>query len=164
VIAKVQQVVADMKVVPPGAGPFTAARAGFEAALNTVEPAKAAAPLKDVVLSDFSRGRALMTRVRKNATGLDQYLREVWDFDGNGAAPPLSSGGVRGILYDQVASKTKVKDTFHVPLERWEGYLGKKRVSELKKLSKDQQFKEVHPHIVGQLVRHAASISHVGKA
>ena len=26
-----------------------------------------------------------------------------------------------------------------------------------------QQFKEVHPHVIGQLVRHAATISHVGK-
>ncbi|NOK16171.1 hypothetical protein [Corallococcus carmarthensis] len=104
--------------------------------------------LKDVVLSDFSFGRGLMRNVRARAPGLSRYLREIWDFDGVGGAPPFPAGEVGGILYDQ--STGGDPRIFHVPPTRWQQFHGKIATS-------------VHSNIPDLLACHAASVSNVGR-
>ena len=116
---------------------------------SAATPAKSMGQLKDVVLSDFSRGRSLMWTVRNNSHGMSRYLREVWDFEGNAGPTPSSSAGVRGILYDQSTSKVPDPRSFHVPPERWESY-------------HHAVVKNVHGNIPEMLAYHAASISSVG--
>jgi len=103
--------------------------------------------LKNVVLSDFSRGRQLMYSVRTRAKGLEPYLREIWDFDGKGGAPPYSTGKVRGIIYDQEFGNDP--RSYHVPAPRWSRY----------------HEKVVDPHglIPNMLMWHAGEQSSVGK-
>jgi len=71
------------------------------------------AAITDVVLSNFSFGRALMYNFLAKSNGIDRCLREIWDFDGVSGAPPYSVKGARGILYDQKQSNDP--HNFHVP-------------------------------------------------
>jgi hypothetical protein len=103
--------------------------------------------LTNVVLSCFSRGRALMTTVRGRAQGIDRFLREGWDFDGVGGSPGV---GVRTITYDQHRTRIRQADTFHVPPERWVKY-------------HNAVIANVHGDIPAMLACHAATISRVGK-
>jgi hypothetical protein len=75
--------------------------------------------LSDLILSDFSTGRALLTEIRK-AHGLEAYLREIWDFDGQTSPiPSLPKGGGQLLLYNQQVSPGHA-NVFHLPLSRWE--------------------------------------------
>ena len=123
-----------------------AAAIGSEAA----SAARSAPALKHVVLSAFSRGRELMWNVRRNAPGLAGFLREVWDFDGNAGPAPYTSGGVRGILYDQAMPKGPDARSYHVPPERWVPYHHK-------------VVENVHGNVPEMLAWHAATVSRVGK-
>ncbi len=103
--------------------------------------------LENVVLSDFSHGRALMWTVRKQLPSLNRFLREVWDFDGVHGPAPVAP---RGILYDQgKGSAPAASTTFHVPPERWQEY-------------HHAIIKNVHGDIPAMLACHAATISSVG--
>jgi hypothetical protein len=103
--------------------------------------------LKNVVLSCFSRGRALMVNVRNRAQGLGHFLREAWDFDGVGGSPPA---GIRALLYDQQKTGVRRVNNFHVPPERWINYHTK-------------VIPNVHGDIPLMLACHAATISRVGQ-
>lgn len=103
--------------------------------------------LSHVVLSCFSRGRALMANVRHQAQGINQFLREVWDFDGVGGSLPA---GVRALTYDQHKTSAKRADSFHVPPERWVKY-------------HNAVIANVHGDIPAMLACHAATISRVAK-
>jgi hypothetical protein len=75
--------------------------------------------LSDLILTDFSTGRALLTEIRK-APGLEAFLREIWDFDGQkSATPTLPKGGGQLLLYNQQVSPG-LFNVFHLPLSRWE--------------------------------------------
>ncbi len=104
--------------------------------------------LRNVVLSDFSHGRALMWSVRRQSPGLDRFLREVWDFDGVHAAVPVSP---RAIVYDQGSGAAASHTTFHVPPERWQEY----HHAILKR-------EQLHGDLPAMLACHAATISSVG--
>jgi hypothetical protein len=106
---------------------------------------------RNVVLSDFSRGRQNMYHFKKAAPQLDGYLREIWDFDGVTGAPPYQGAPVRGIVYDQAASNNP--HSFHAPPSRWEKYHN----------SKHLRFDDVHGDFPAMLAWHAATISTVGK-
>jgi hypothetical protein len=110
------------------------------------------ATLKNVVLSDFSRGLSLLHTVRARAVGLGRFLREIWDFDGTGSTP-AASAQVRVIHYDQ---KDVVSDAnnFHVPPKLWFGYHG---AGALKPGA------NVHSNIPDMLGWHAAEVSKVGR-
>jgi hypothetical protein len=97
--------------------------------------------LKDVVLSCFSRGRQLLSAIRAKSIGLESYLREIWDFDGVGGAPPYTTGTVRGIIYDQLISNDP--RSYHVPLQRWSRFW--------------QRVTDPHGYIPDKLMWHAAS-------
>jgi hypothetical protein len=75
-------------------------------------------PLKDLILSDFSAGRLLMTQIRP-APHLAAFLREIWDFDGAQAAVPSVSGAIRLIHYAKHFSGRPKADDFHLPVPRW---------------------------------------------
>jgi hypothetical protein len=112
-----------------------------------------AAGLKNVVLSDFSRGLALMHTVRANCVGMSRFLREIWDFDGTGGAPPTPSPQVRVIHYDQ---KDVVSDAnnFHVPAKLWVGFHGPAALSPTA---------NVHSNIPDMVGWHAAEVSKFGR-
>lgn len=103
--------------------------------------------LSHVVLSCFSRGRALLGNVRSKAKGINHFLREIWDFDGVGGSPPA---GIRALMYDQAKTSIKTVDRFHVPPERWVKY-------------HNAVVANVHGDIPAMLACHAATISRVGK-
>jgi len=73
--------------------------------------------LSDLILSDFSSGRALLTKLRP-APGLEASLREIWDFDGQQAVAPAHPKGGQLLLYNQQVSPGHV-NVFHLPLSRW---------------------------------------------
>jgi hypothetical protein len=73
--------------------------------------------LSDLILSDFSSGRALLTKIR-SAPGLEASLREIWDFDGQQAVAPSLPKGGKLLLYNQQVSPAPV-NVFHLPLSRW---------------------------------------------
>jgi hypothetical protein len=150
VIAKVRQASSPSEAFERTPGLFGKARAEFEAVISAPDPASLAAPLRNVVLSDFSYGRCLMWNVRKSAHGLNHFLREVWDFDGNGGAAPYSTKDVKGILYDQ--SRTADWRSYHVPAERWVAY--HRTVV---------NWHAVHGDIPAMLCWHAASVSNVAR-
>jgi hypothetical protein len=134
-------------LIQPSKSKAAVAKAGVASAATAATPIDYTAALQHVVLSGFSRGRGLMWTVRQKAAGIQRHLREVWDFDGVGAAPPFSSGNVRGILYDRRNDAHDAR-SFHVPPERWIAF--HKRV-----------VRSVHSNIPDMLAWHAASISGV---
>jgi hypothetical protein len=73
--------------------------------------------LSDLILSDFSTGRTVLTKIR-SAPGLEAFLREIWDFDGQRAAAPALPKGGQVLLYNQQVSPGHV-NVFHLPLSRW---------------------------------------------
>jgi hypothetical protein len=107
--------------------------------------------LKNVVLSDFSHGRVLLGVVRSHASGLNQYLREIWDFDGVHAAAPRVGGG-RTLIYNQSSVSSSDHTTFPVPPSRWQEYHHKILTTE-----------QNHGDLPARLAYHAATISLVGK-
>jgi hypothetical protein len=164
----VEQIINQVRNTPQGAaGAGAGAPAGAEAArtpraattpverlVTTDATRKKGAPpprptssaLKNVVLSDFSRGRELASRMRASAKGLTTFLREVWDFDGVGGAIPSAP---RVLTYDQHGGAGVAKDHFHVPPKRWVKY-------------HNAVIANVHGDIPAMLARHAATISGVG--
>lgn len=133
-------------------GPFAAARAAFDAVATV--PVQYAPELKNVVLSNFSRGRGLMNSIRKAAPGLGSYLREVWDFDGNAAPAPEPSAGVRVLRYDQALSVKSTPSLFHVPPPRWVEFHGEAAL---------KPGANVHSNIPDMLAWHTATVSRSGK-
>ncbi len=108
--------------------------------------------MKNVILSDFSRGRPLLSRVR-NAPGMAALLREIWDFDGVGGAPPGPPKGGRAFLYTQGAIGPG-HNVFYLPLPRWARFpfYAQARLSN----------NGVHGDIPQRLCLHASRISEFG--
>jgi|SRR5271166_941359 len=104
--------------------------------------------VENVVLSCFSFGRCLMGTLRQNMPGLGGFLREVWDFDGNGCPRPTSSSKVKAILYDQEV--TNSPSAFHVPKQRWSAFPGFPKT-------------DAHGGIPNRLMWHTTTVSAVGK-
>lgn len=74
--------------------------------------------MKHIILSDFSRGRAVMNAMRAADMGMSPYIREIWDFDGKGGPPPIAPKGGQAIVFDQEYGGGG-HNFFHVPLVRW---------------------------------------------
>jgi hypothetical protein len=105
--------------------------------------------LQHVVLSDFSHGRQLMWTVRKQSSGMERFLREVWDFDGVHGPGPVSP---RAILYYAMGSgSASSPDNYPVPPKRWVGWH-----------NKILEPKQMHGDVPAMLACHAATISRVG--
>ena len=106
--------------------------------------------VKEVVLSDFSRGRDLLVNLTKHAPGLSKSVREVWDFDGTGMAAPHLG---RLITYDHANQngtyKTNGALKFHAPPKRWINF-------------HHMIPNDIHGDIPEMLVSHATWVSNVG--
>jgi hypothetical protein len=111
--------------------------------------------LTQVILSPFSRGRSILSRAR-SLPGMGDYLKEIWDFDGNyqgGPPPPGPVEGGQTLLYDQLWSGAG-RNAFHVPLSRWI------RFSFFTKDSRDSE--GIHGEIPQRLFYHATTVSAYG--
>ncbi len=116
----------------------------LEAALLSGKPLSVS--VDNVIFSCFSFGRNLMQTLRFNMAGVGSLLREIWDFDGAGAALPQGNK-IRTILYDQAVSKSPW--SFHVPNPRWSGFPCPKVT-------------DAHGFIPNTLLWHATTVSGVG--
>ena|SRR5579863_3678314 len=73
--------------------------------------------MTDLLLSCFSRGRAALSNFR-TSPGVSTLLREIWDYDGDGASPPGPADKGQVLRYDQ-ATSGRGHGIFHVPASRW---------------------------------------------
>ena len=73
--------------------------------------------LQTVILSAFSAGRISMAGAR-NVAAINILSREIWDFDGAGAAPPAPPRGGQALRYNQGTGPGGLT-LFHVPPPRW---------------------------------------------
>jgi len=109
-------------------------------------PRTSSSQLSHVVLSCFSRGRALLATVRAQSPGMNSFLREVWDFDGVGGAIPSAP---RVITYDQHKTRGTIEH-IHCPPERFVNY-------------HHSVVANAHGDIPARMACHAATVSRVGK-
>jgi hypothetical protein len=111
--------------------------------------------LAELVVSSFSVGIVYSNSFRKHAANVDDFLTEVWDFDGLFSTEAelstelISTPTCTAIKYDQ--NPASGPSSFHVPLPRWADYVAAPTAPG-----------QVHGLIRDFMFFHAATISGVG--